>query len=127
MSEYTECKGFIEISDEVVAAIAVTAALEVDGVCGNPTKGFAEFLGKKGYTKCTRLAREEGVLEIDLDLVVKFGAKVQMVAQSVQESVKNSIETMTGMEVSVVNVAVNGIMKEKAIKVEKVVKEEEAE
>ena len=46
--------GQILIADEVVGVIAVTAALEVEGVvAGSHGKGITAFFGKKGRTKCT--------------------------------------------------------------------------
>ena len=47
---------------------------------------------------------------------MNFGTKVQVVAEEVQKRVKNAVETMTGLSVPVVNVAVAGIVKEKTAK-----------
>ena len=60
MSE-NKMNGQIQIADEVVGVIAVTAALEVEGVvAGAPHgKGIGEFFGKKGHTKCVKIVREE--------------------------------------------------------------------
>ena len=40
------------------------------------------------------------------------GTKVQKVATEVQERVKSTVETMTGLNVAVVNVSVSGVVKE---------------
>ena len=53
MSEDKITNGQIQIADEVIGVIAVTAALEVDGVTegAGSGKGFVEFFGKKSQTK----------------------------------------------------------------------------
>ena len=112
MSEY-KMHGQIQIADEVVGVIAVTAALEVEGVVGSSGgKGITEFFGKKGHTKCLKVLRDENDAIIDMDIIVKFGTKVQKVAAEVQERVKTTVETMTGLHVAVVNVGVSGVVKE---------------
>lgn len=112
MSE-THMNGQIQIADEVVGVIATTAALEVEGVAvGGSSKGFVEFFGKKGHTKCAKITKEENEAILDMDLIVKFGTKVQHVAKEVQERVKSTVETMTGLHVAVVNVSVCGVVKE---------------
>ena len=45
----------------------------------------------------------------DITIVVKYGYRIQAVAQKVQEEIKNAIETMTGLRVVEVNVNVNSI------------------
>ena len=45
----------------------------------------------------------------DITIVVKYGYRIQEVAQKVQQEIKNAIETMTGLKVVEVNVNVNGI------------------
>ena len=50
---------------------------------------------------------------VDMSIVVKYGFKIQEVCRSVQEAVKNAIETMTGLKVVQVNIAVNSIAFEK--------------
>ena len=47
-----------------------------------------------------------------MEIIVKFGVKVQKVATEVQEKVKSTVETMTGLNVAVVNVSVSGVVKE---------------
>ena len=111
--------GQIQIADEVIAVIAVTAATEVDGVVGNAGGNkFVEFFGKKIQTKCAKIAKDEEQVVLDMEIIVHFGAKVHTVAQKVQQNVKTAVETMTGLSVSEVNVAVSGIVKEKMPKTE---------
>ena len=116
MSENKEFGGQIEIADEVIGVIAVTAALEVEGVSGNATKALTELFGKKGQTRCLKVAKDENDVVLDMDIIVNFGTKVQVVAEEVQKKIKNAVETMTGLNVPVVNVSVSGIVKEKAMK-----------
>ena len=112
MSE-NKMNGQIQIADEVVGVIAVTAALEVEGVVsGSHGKGFTEFFGKKGHTKCVKVVKDENDAVVDMEIIVKFGTKVQKVATEVQEKVKSTVETMTGLNVAVVNVSVSGVVKE---------------
>lgn len=112
MSE-NKMHGQIQIADEVIGVIAVTAALEVEGVvAGSHGKGITEFFGKKGHTKCTKVVKDENDAVVDMEIIVKFGTKVQKVATEVQERVKSTVETMTGLNVAVVNVSVSGVVKE---------------
>ena len=112
MSE-NKMNGQIQIADEVVGVIAVTAALEVEGVvAGVHGKGIGEFFGKKGHTKCVKVVKDENDAVLDMEIIVKFGTKVQKVATEVQERVKSTVETMTGLNVVVVNVSVSGVVKE---------------
>ncbi|MBQ7758554.1 Asp23/Gls24 family envelope stress response protein [Anaerotignum sp.] len=118
MSE-NKMNGQIQIADEVVGVIAVTAALEVEGVvAGAHGKGIVEFFGKKGHTKCVKIAKDENEAVLDMEIIVKFGTKVQKVAAEVQERVKSTVETMTGLNVAAVNVSVSGVVKEKEAKAE---------
>ena len=112
MSE-NKMNGQIQIADEVVGVIAVTAALEVEGVVsGSHGKGFTEFFGKKGHTKCTKVVKDENDAVVDMEIIVKIGTKVQKVATEVPERLKSTVETMTGLNVAVVNVSVSGVVKE---------------
>ena len=111
--------GQIQIADEVISDIAVTAALEVEGVTdggAGSNKSIVEFFGRRGQTKCVRVSKEENEVILDMDIIVSFGTKVQVVAEEVQKKVKNAVETMTGISVPAVNVAVSGILKEKTAK-----------
>lgn len=112
MSE-NKMHGQIQIADEVIGVIAVTAALEVEGVvAGAHGKGIGEFFGKKGHTKCVKIVRDENDAVLDMEVIVKFGTKVQKIAAEVQEKVKSTVETMTGLQVAVVNVSITGVVKE---------------
>ena len=105
--------GSIQISEDVVASVTGMAVLEVEGVCGlSSTIGtdIAEMLGMKTLSKGVRLSSTEaGTLRIDCDVVAKFGQNIFELAKNVQENVKSSVESVTGLNVGEVNVTVCGI------------------
>ena len=105
--------GTLQISEEVVASVAAAAVLEVEGVCGlssNISTDIAEMLGMKTLSKGVRLSSTEaGTLRIDCDVVAKFGQNIFELAKNVQENVKSSVESVTGLTVGEVNVTVCGI------------------
>ncbi len=104
--------GNIHISEEVLAAIAAAAALEVEGVSGlaaNLGSDIAELLGKKNLTKGVRVRMEDELVEVDLSVLMAYGATIPEMAKAVQEGIKAAIESMTGLEVATVNVNVTGI------------------
>ncbi|NMA83829.1 MAG: Asp23/Gls24 family envelope stress response protein [Epulopiscium sp.] len=108
--------GQVQIADEVVAIIAGLAATEVEGVAGmagNFTGDLVEILGKKNLSKGVTVDVGEEDVSVDLGIVIKFGFKIPSVAKAVQEKVKNSIETMTGLSVTEVNLHITGIHFEK--------------
>ena len=51
-------------------------------------------------------------------IILDYGIAIQDVAPKVQENVKNTVETMTGLKVSQVNIHVQGIGLKKANKTE---------
>ncbi len=105
--------GTIQISEEVVASVTGMAVLETEGVCGLSSSigtDIAEMLGMKTLSKGIRLAgNEAGALRIDCDVVAKFGQNIFELAKNVQENVKSSVESVTGLSVSEVNVTICGI------------------
>lgn len=109
--------GKVNISDDVVASIAGIAANEIDGVCGM-AGGFAgeiaEMFGtKKNPKKGVKIDIKPEGASIDLYIIVEFGKRIPELAWSIQENVKNSVETMTGIDVQNVNVHIEGINFEK--------------
>ena len=105
--------GSIQISEDVVASVTGMAVLEVEGVCGLSSSigtDIAEMLGMKTLSKGVRLSTTEtGALRIDFDVVSKFGQNIFELAKNVQENVKSSVESVTGLRVAEVNVTVCGI------------------
>ncbi len=104
--------GSIKIANEVVAIIAGLAATEVDGVAGMSggiTGGITEMLGMKNLSKGVKVEVGEKESAIDIFIVVEYGSKISEVATLVQENVKDTVETMTGLKVIEVNVHVQGV------------------
>jgi uncharacterized alkaline shock family protein YloU len=105
-------KGSINISDEVVAAIAANAALEVEGVAGLPTslgKDIAEMLGRRNLSRGVKLLAEEDGITLDICINVAYGVSVSEVAKAVQAGITAAVESTTGFSVKAVNVHVCGI------------------
>ena len=110
--EINEAEG-IKISNDVIAVIAGVAASEVPGVsamAGGLTGGLTEALkGKKNLAKGIKVEATEKTAKIDVNIIVEYGSRIPDVAFEIQNRVKKSVETMTGLKVEEVNVHVQGV------------------
>lgn len=103
----------IKIADDVVAVIAGVAVSEVPGVAemaGGFAGGISEVLsGKKNLAKGIKVEVGEKETKIDVNIIVEYGVRIPDVAFEIQNRVKKSVETMTGLSVVEVNVHVQGV------------------
>lgn len=101
--------GTVKIADEVVLIIAGLAATEVKGVtalAGNITNDAIGKTGAKGLSKGVRIQVSEEDVKVDLAIQIAYGYSVPTLSKAVQDKVKNAIETMTGLNVSEVNIRI---------------------
>jgi uncharacterized alkaline shock family protein YloU len=104
--------GTVKIANDVVAMIAGLAATEVEGVSamvGNIPNEIMGKVGMKKKTKGVKIDILEGNVSVDLALTLEYGYNITTTSQKVQEKVKSAIETMTGFNVSDVNIRIVGI------------------
>ncbi len=118
----------IKISNDAVATYVGIAISEISGVYGmsGTFAGITEaIIGKKNYTKGVKVETTDKSAKIDVNIIVEYGARIPDVAFEIQTKVKKSVETMTGLKVSEVNVNVQGVhaIAEKEEKEEKNIEE----
>ena len=104
--------GSVKISDDVVAIIAGVAATEIPGVTsmsGGITGGFSEMLGMKNLSKGVKVELKDSDVSIDVFITVEYGKNISEIGKNVQQNVKNSVETMTELNVVEVNVNIQGV------------------
>lgn len=106
--------GEIEVSNDVIATIAGVAAMDCYGLVGMASRsqlkdGIAELLGKENLSKGVEVREEQGQIEIDMHIIVGYGTKISEVAHNVQSKVKYTLDQMVGLQVSRVNVFVQGV------------------
>ncbi len=104
--------GKINISEEVIEVVSGVASLDVKGVAGmsaSLTEGITDLLGKKNYSKGVKAVIEGNEVKITVSVTVDFGCNIPSVASEVQEKVKREVETMTGLNVTSVDVFVSNI------------------
>ncbi len=107
----------LNISEDVIGIIAGLAASEVEGIAVM-TLGFVDGInqilgGNKKYSKGVKIELNGKKVTIDLFVNVTYGVRIPDIAWSAQNAVKNAVENMTGLEVSSVNINVQGITFEK--------------
>ncbi len=104
--------GSVKIANEVVATIAGLAATEIKGVAGmsGGIKGdLTEMLGMRNLSKGVKVEVGEKETAIDIYVVIEYGSEIAKLAVEVQDNIKKTVETMTGLDVVEVNVHIQGI------------------
>ena len=71
---------------------------------------IAELLGKKNQAKGVRIHVEEEKVTVELSVMMAYGNTIPEVGKAVQENVKSTMESVTGLEIAAVNVSVAGIV-----------------
>lgn len=110
-------QGSIRISEDVVASIAALSASETKGVSGlysSLTSDIVGFISKKNLSKGVRIElgdddTVDDTVKVEIGFLALFGYNICDVAKEVQENVKSSIESMTGLRVVEINVHVGGV------------------
>ncbi len=108
-------EGIIQIADDVVSSIVGLAVTEVEGVSkltGDISREIIAMLGKNNLSKGIVVTYGEGdqnTVKVDVSVQIKFGYNIVEVSKNIQEKVKQSLLTMTGIECSTINVRVSGI------------------
>ena len=96
-------------------------------MAGGLTGGLTEALkGKKNLAKGIKVEATDATAKIDVNIIVEYGARIPDVAFEIQNRVKKSVESMTGLKVTEVNVHVQGVNTE-SLKAEAENNEEEKE
>ena len=119
VKEIEEGNNGIKIANDVISVIAGVAVSEVPGVAsmaGGFAGGITEVLsGKKNLSKGIKVDADEKEVRIDVNIIVEYGSRIPDVAYEIQTRVKKSVENMTGLKVSEVNVHVQGVKTEKEV------------
>lgn len=109
-------RGAVLISEDVIATIIENAVKDVEGVVGlsvKPGADIADMIGKKSWGKGIKITiSEENTLSIDCNINIGYGQSVVGVAKSVQDAVTAALESVTGVNVSAVNINVCGIIRQ---------------
>ena len=107
---HLENQGSVHISEDVVAAIAALAASETEGVSMlSVSGGGIDLLGKKNLSKGIKIALTDKTVHVDVYVTVTYGKAIPKAAKQVQDRVRESIESMTGLTVGGINVHVGGV------------------
>lgn len=103
--------GSVKISNNIVNVIASTSALEVEGIhslVGSLGEDITD--SRKGASKATTVEIGRDYVIIGIKVVIDKGAKIPEVTKRVQEKIKADVENMTGLNVTQVNIDVEGIV-----------------
>ena len=100
-------------SDEVLAVCAVNATLKTEGV-SNMAGGMYDalsknILGRESAAKGTKVSRSGEETAVDVSVIVDYGCNIPTVAWDIQENVKNELRDMVDVDVTAVNIHVQGV------------------
>ena len=107
--------GSLQISMGVIAKIAQTATMEVEGVkavsCG--TVGVRGMM-RRVASRPVIVEFNDDVADLTINLIAQYGYKIPSLCAHVQQNVKDAVQNMTGVTVSRVNIIVAGVAREAA-------------
>lgn len=105
--------GKISISREVIAIVSGLAAMECYGLVGMASQklqdGLAELLGGESLSKGVLVKIEHDEVVIELFIIVEYGINIVEVANNVVDKVSYTVEKMTGVKPTSVNINVQGV------------------
>ena len=110
--EFKSAEGSCIISEDVVASIVATAALETEGVAGlaghaNDIRGI---ISRDATARAVRVVNTENDTILDVYVNLKAGARIQETAVALQQNIKTAVQSMTGKPVTRINIHVEGVV-----------------
>lgn len=105
----------LHISEEVISTIADETIKEIDGVYGLsnlPVK--VGVFTTPSAVRPVKIIFSGDVAQVDIGIVVNLNYRLKDVCEQVQNAIKDTVQNMTGITVSKVNVYVAGVHLEQA-------------
>lgn len=102
--------GNLVISEDVIASIAVNASKDVEGVTGfaqRPINIQNFYKLADSTSKFVDVVMSDTDIKVHIYLKVSQDAKIQILAEKVQQNIKTAVQNMTGMMVSQVDVTIS--------------------
>ena len=108
-SEYGE----IAISPDVIATYAGSVAVSSFGIIGmaaySVKDGLYHLLRKDSLSKGINVEIEDNKISLTLHCIVSYGVSIPALSENLFDGLKYEVEQFTGMEVSHIDVLIEGI------------------
>ncbi|WP_412988177.1 Asp23/Gls24 family envelope stress response protein [Pediococcus siamensis] len=117
LAEHKPTLGAIKIAPEVVSIIAGISVEEVEGVhlsSSGLSESVTSFLTRNTKGQGVKLALNDGKLRVDVYVYLDYGTSVPEIAKKIQSKVNQQLLFMTELEVTEVNIHVEGIIPAKS-------------
>jgi uncharacterized alkaline shock family protein YloU len=106
--------GEIRISEDVIATVAGSAALDCYGLVGMASRkqvkdSITELLGRENLSRGVQVRIQEDEVIVDMFIIVSYGTRISEVAHNVMDTVKYTLDSYLGLTVDKVNIIVQGV------------------
>ncbi|MGZ4031568.1 MAG: Asp23/Gls24 family envelope stress response protein [Tumebacillaceae bacterium] len=106
--------GEIRISEDVIATVAGSAALDCYGLVGMASRkqvkdSITELLGRENLSRGVQVRIQEDEVIVDMFIIVSYGTRISEVAHNVMDKVKYTLDSYLGLTVDKVNIIVQGV------------------
>lgn len=109
--------GSLRVAEDVVLTITHQVVSEVEGVHSLAAGQFSfkNLLVRSEPASPIKIVLNVDVAQINICVNLVYGYKIKDVAEQIQSNVKATVQNMTGVTVSKVNVYIAGVIKEETI------------
>ena len=105
--------GKISVTNESIALVVAHSVLDVYGVVALVTNKFTdsmrELFRKKYKPRGIKITTINDRINIELQIILKYGVSINAVSDSVKKLVKYNVEQFTGMIVDSISINVVGV------------------
>jgi uncharacterized alkaline shock family protein YloU len=106
--------GTVKLHEGVVASVVKNAACSVEGIIRLAGSGLADSIAdilgtKKKNDSAIKIELEEDKAQIGISLIVEYGKNIPSLALNVQTTVIEEVKNITGLNVTQIDVVIQGI------------------
>ena len=109
--KFKSAQGSCIISEDVMASIVATAAMETAGIAGlsGHVSDIRGMISRNDAVRSVRVTNTANDTVLDVYVILKHGAKIQDTSLALQQNIKTAVQSMTGKPVTRVNVHIEGM------------------
>ncbi len=105
-------KNKINVTDRAIANIVKISVKEIDGVvrlCDKHEKNLQSFFKQKKDNSIQLSHNDQEGVEIEIELVAKYGISIQNLALKIQEKVSSELKNMLDIEAESINIIIKSV------------------